>query len=408
MGSVSLLLQRLLVPLLLFGALVASNSRTDFDRDREFIRNGAGDIISYVSIAEAAPGFPAERMPFHHAQRWPLPYALGLLHHATGVPVYALFRGATLAMQLAILILLTLAFSDLKLTLAQSDLLSAVLILNPYAFRYYLTLPGMINDVGFALGLTVLSLGMLRRQAVLVLLGIALAALSRQTAILLAPAAVLGWFAIEKPLRRQAWVWILAFLAPLLIYGLTSFVARRFGAPSVNLSTMTGLFSWLRTQFSWIALIEFLVRWSIPFWASGALLLASVFAHRIRFPARQAIGLLALWALVQVQPLLGGPEVTGQSVARLGVLGLVPWVLCLGVFFREHRLFEKPGRDSLALGALLAVGSIHHTYAYNGSLSSEKAGSFALLQAAVALLIGILAYRGILSEARANSRAPLC
>lgn len=393
-------LKRYGVSLLLFLGLIASNSWTQYDRDRQFIQESAGDIINYVTIAEAAPGLPQVKMAFHHAQRWPLSYGLGLLQRLIPVPIYTLFRGCVIFMDLWVIFLFTLSLSRLGLNRSQCYLLVSMLIFNPYVFRYYLCLPGVINDVGFVLGLSLICWSLISSRSALILLGLLIAACSRQTALFLVVPIFFWWLWVERerfPSRRVPLIqWSLAISIPFMIYFLTSFVAHSFGLQSQNLSTLTGLFTWIKSEFSLKVLIEFILRWSIPYWIPILFLvgcLLSLFGGRGRFKVnREFFGLLLFWPILGSQPFLGGPSVTGQSGARLGALALVPFILAIGVFIRDFRLFETPREESIVIGALIALSSMHHIYSYNGSFSSEKAFEFALLQCVVAVVVGIVVF----------------
>jgi hypothetical protein len=56
----------------------------------------ADDIQSYMSIARSAPALPGEPLPFHHAQRLAIPYAIGLVTKAVPLSHQVWFTLVTL------------------------------------------------------------------------------------------------------------------------------------------------------------------------------------------------------------------------------------------------------------------------------------------------------------------------
>jgi hypothetical protein len=54
----------------------------------------ATDAYSYLTMASAAPGFSAEQVPFHFAQRWVAHYLIGTFANVFGVDVYVVYASA--------------------------------------------------------------------------------------------------------------------------------------------------------------------------------------------------------------------------------------------------------------------------------------------------------------------------
>lgn len=362
--------------------LVATNSYTTLERDSEFLIQNAGDALNYLEIARAAPGLPETSLPYHHAQRLAVPYAIGLVHEATGVDLYLLFRVAAAAFSLVALGFFIASLRHLRVPSFASLALALAFLLNPYAFRYFLTLPGVINDIAFAAALSALLYYQLRRRHAAALLCLALAALCRQTAIFLVPALLIGRAAILPTIA-----------IPALIYLGTSALARGFSAPSVNLSTVTGLFTWLVDSFSIRALGEFLLRAILPLSIPLATILGAIWGSR-KFPT-PPFGWLVLVAIsVCAQPILGGPVVTAQSVARLDALALAPLLLAAGVALREAGTWfpePRPWERAIWIAAVVAA-SFHHIYSASGQFDSSGAARFALLTAASAGVCGLLVF----------------
>ena len=382
--------QRLLLFALL--ALVAiSSNQLNYQTDHERIVTGAGDILSYFAMSEAAPGVVAVPVPYHHAQRIFLPYVLGMASHTTGVSIpttYLLAGSLLLALAFWFFIRCCELFGMREET---AFLISLAVLFNPYVFRHYFMFNGYINDIGFLAGLSASLFGLLARRRGILLGGILLASLSRQTTLVLLPA----YFALEYVLNHsRGWrisVFTLSYLAlPILIYLGTSYIASRTGLPSETDMAFLGLLYWIHSDFSAWRLAEFTIRGVIPF----AFALALLFGCRITIPRERdrqlvVVGLLALIVPICAQPFLGGPDWTLNSIARLNSLAVFPVFLLVGMWIDPyvHRL--RPQIAS-TLGGLIVLGSVHHIYTFQGEFSAENNKWFAAVHFSAAFATALI------------------
>jgi len=382
--------QRLLLFALL--ALVAiSSNQLNYQTDHQRIVTGAGDILSYFAMSEAAPGLVAVPVPYHHAQRIFLPYVLGMVSHTTGVSIpmaYLLAGSLLLALAFWFFIRCCELFGMREET---AFLISLAVLFNPYVFRHYFMFNGYINDIGFLAGLSASLFGLLARRRGILLGGILLASLSRQTTLVLLPAYIALEYALNHSRGWRISVFTLSYLAlPILIYLGTSYIASRTGLHSETDMAFLGLLYWIRSDFSVWRLAEFTIRGVIPF----AFALALLFGCRITIPRerdRQLVvaGLLALIVPICVQPFLGGPDWTLNSIARLNSLAIFPVFLLVGMWIDPyvHRLNPQ---IASALGGLIVLGSVHHIYTFSGAFSAEKNIWFALVHFSAAFATALV------------------
>ncbi len=379
---------------LLFALLVLvaiSSNQLNYQTDHDQIVTGAGDILSYFAMSEAAPGLITVPVPYHHAQRIFLPYILGMASHATGVsiPTVYLVAGS---------LLLALAFwffirccELLGMREGTVFLVSVAVLFNPYVFRHYFMFKGFINDIGFLAGLSASLFGLLARSRWILLIGILLASLSRQTTLVILPAIIALEYALNHTRGWRISVFTLSYLVlPILIYLGTSYIASRTGLPSETSMAFLGLLYWIHSDFSAVRLAEFTIRGVIPF----AFALALLFGCRITIPRerdRQFIvaGLLALIAPICVQPFLGGPDWTLNSIARLNSLAVFPVFLLVGMWIDPYIYRLRP-QIAITLGGLIVLGSIHHIYTFPGEFSAEKNKWFAAVHFSAALATALV------------------
>lgn len=382
--------QRLLLFALLVLVAISSN-QLNYQTDHEQIVAGAGDILSYFAMSEAAPGLVAVPVPYHHAQRIFLPYVLGMASHTTGVSI-------PLAYMVAGSLLLALAFwffirccELLGMREETVFLISLAVLFNPYVFRHYFMFNGYINDIGFLAGLSASLFGLLARRRGTLLGGILLASLSRQTTLIILPAFIALEYALNHSRGWRSSVFTLSYLAlPILIYLGTSYIASRTGLPSETEMAFLGLLYWVSSDFSAGRLVEFTIRGVIPF----AFALALLFGCRITIPRerdRQLVvaGLLALIVPICAQPFLGGPDWTLNSIARLNSLAVFPVFLLVGMWINPyvHRLSPQ---IAIALGGLIVLGSVHHIYTFPGAFSAEKNKWFAAVHFSAAIATALV------------------
>ncbi|MBI4887722.1 MAG: hypothetical protein HY824_11565 [Acidobacteria bacterium] len=357
-----------------------------------------GDSYSYLRIAEAAPGVPAEPVFFHYAQRVTLPYLIGLVHEATGLPLHALFQLSAVLIVVAILVVFARVLERLAVDGAAAALALSTFVLNPWAVRAYLTYPEMVTDLGFVLGLAVLLHGLANERLATLLAGQLIASLGRQTGLLLVPLAVLWVWQVWGRRSRLAACGAVAGIAA-GVYAATAALAAGFSYPSENAAHVTELLPWLGTRFDAALLASFLVRLVIAPAIPVLMMLASV--HRWRpVPGRRRLvailcaGSVAIW----LQPLLAGPDLTVGNGPRLTALGLLPVCAAAGIVLGDTLAAPAPGsRRFFALLALLALASMHHVYVFSQTPTEMQRALFAATYSIACL--------GILVVTRAGMRA---
>ncbi|MBR0671745.1 hypothetical protein [Neoroseomonas soli] len=382
--------QRLLLFALLVLVAISSN-QLNYQTDHEQIVIGAGDILSYFAMSEAAPGLVTVPVPYHHAQRIFLPYLLGIVSDVTGlsIPMTYLVAGS---------LLLALAFwffvrccELLGMREETVFIVSMAVLFNPYLFRHYFMFNGYINDIGFLAGLSASLFGLFAGRRGIMLAGIVLASLSRQTTLVILPAYILLEYALNYSRGWRINIFTLSYLTlPILIYIGTSFIASHTGLPSETDMALLGLLYWIRSDFSIGRFLDFTIRGVIPFAFAFALLLGCrVTVPRERDRLLVVAGLLALIVPICAQPFLGGPDWTLNSIARLNALAAFPVFLLVGMSIDSYMNRLSPQIAS-ALGALIVLGSVHHIYTFPGAFSAEKNKWFAVVHFSAAFATAVV------------------
>ncbi len=393
----------LLWALALCAGVAVTNRYTDYDADRELIGQAAGDSYSYFAIAESVPGLPHDTLAFHHSQSMALPYLVGVVHRVAPVSIHRAFQLTVFALEIAILLVCATLLAALSVRGSEAGVMLAMLALSPWAFRYYVTFPEMLNDLGFVLGLGVLLLGLFSGRIGTVVAGQLIASLSRQTGLLLVPFVCVWIWRDRQAWERHARSGRIATCAVVAacaagVYAATAAIAAPFSAPSENRDHILGLASWLTHDIDLAVLEAFALRMVAPVAIPFAFLAGLIRYPKVAAPDDGRIGLLIFGSVCcWVQPILAGPGITGGNAERLVSLGLVPLVLALAVRIRDVgglRIAASTPRCA-AMIAVLGAGSLHHVYTSQMlTHPGTRTGFAALYAVACAGLFSLVFWRG--------------
>jgi hypothetical protein len=153
-------------------------------------------------IARAAPSFPDEHMLRPYAERFSAHWLVGVAGDVTGVGLHPLYRIAELVVLGLVLAVVGMALARVHLDTSGKVLALGVLAASAYPVHYLLAAPGMLSDGVFLLGLALCLLGFARGSFALVLGGLLVGVLGRQTAVPVAFAAAV--WAAHAPAWRHA------------------------------------------------------------------------------------------------------------------------------------------------------------------------------------------------------------
>lgn len=350
-----------LVLFLLFLLLLATNRHYSFE---ESLKMGQTDVRDYLTLSKEPPA-RWKSIPFYHAQRFVVPYGLGLFSKGTGLPLEWAFR---LAVALCLFSILLILFQLLtKMGISKNTKWAALLLLlfNPYFFRFYLAYPALVTDVVFILGLTLLLLGLGTGNGGALFIGAAVAGLGRQSALLLLPP-FLFWIWKGRPwrcepFRRKALFSLLVSAEVVAIYFLTAFWVEGspWGLKNFTLISQN-LLGWTHEKAAFQILLKFFVRGIFPLLfpllAAGALL-----KERNLEKLPKEFFLLLIFFLFLSGQILSAGLTLAEGHLRFVLHGLVPLILAFALLLEASGLGQRrlgPGAGVMALP--LFLGSLHH------------------------------------------------
>lgn len=354
----------------IFFFLIITNSEYSFEDDITDV--AAGDTYSYKSISENAPGFPTSDMTYQHAQRFIIPYLLGNISHIFEIKIYNVYRYANLVLIGGILILVFAIFQTLRFSNEAYYVGLSLIVFNPYIFRLHLAFPGLVTDIGFMFGLSLICFSLLRTKIKGLLLGSFVMIISRQTGLLALPG-ILGWLYFSDLwkcviLKKKALIVIGLLCINIFVYLLQIHVAEGFSKESHNIEYVTGILDWFLNHFNIQELFVFLIQGSIPYLMIVALVVG--FGKMI---AWKSINYKQIWLwlifplFICAQPYLGGPGMTGGNVTRLEAISFIPLIVGIICELDKQKVFcAVSKRVVFVVVCLIILASFHHLFAGYG------------------------------------------
>ena len=281
------------------------------------IHGGYADIIDYIAVANVSDigglyDFSLNHA-FHRIERWPVHYLMGYLSRVANIDVWMMERTAVVFGMLvgALLIANLKSFSVWK-----KIVFHALFIFSPYAFRQYYSAPGMLSDCYFYVAVLGVAVGMWNRQYALLTFALVISCFMRQTSILLLPMILIYGYVFKikrSDIVVATGIGLLAFLS---MKYLNSIVFNMGANTSYVFTHTLGLFYWLFSAPNAIEFLDFIGRYVLM------ILSLSPLIFLIPIVGKRNLVFIAFFFMMHIQPLLGGPEITGNNIDRLSIYGL--------------------------------------------------------------------------------------
>jgi hypothetical protein len=348
----------------------------------------AHDEADYRAIATAAPGLPTTKLQVQHAQRFAPHYVIGLLGHVFDLNV--VYSVAAILLAICACVLLAVVLGRIGASRPVFAVCMAVFVLNTYSLRYYGLAPGELSDLLLDAAVLLTILGLLDHHYWVVVLGIAIGTVARQTAVPVAVAVALWllldpkWRDVEPSQRVLRAGGVLAVSAGL--YAVVVAVSAPFSAqttPSFSHFTLLADLEALPSGLGQLG--QHFLRTVNALLSVGALLVVGlILRHRdhprtsLPFPFW---GCLLIAAAIILQPAVFSPQYAAHNETRLAVMGLGALVCSLAYVLRDVRGLT-PALAAVIV-AVLAVASFHHLYTIVGTTNATQTVVLQVVAAAV-------------------------
>ena len=281
------------------------------------IENGFADVGSYINIASSKDleslYILSAKFPWQHLERWVPHTLIGEISRIFKINLWSTYK----AFNLLCICLSIILINSLKCSHLNRMAYFSLLILNPYTFRYFAGAPGMISDSIFFVSLIAFCVALFNKNFFLLYLAIIFACISRQTGALLLPILFLTYF-YDKSMLKVVVIGIFIGFICLLVTKLSSLYIFKPVEQGYLLDVTLGIFFWIAHKFNMNELVNFLGRYILMLFSISPILIL-VKNQKID---RLAIFGILFFIIMQSQPILGGPYITGSNIDRLAILGL--------------------------------------------------------------------------------------
>lgn len=303
---------------------------------------GAADGETYMRIAESSPNFSTNIEPFHKAQRFTIPYIIGIISSITGLGEYFLFRFFTITIFLLNLYFLLKIFKKMEVTKYLQIFLFSLLIFNPYILRYFLSLPTLINDLTFIFAGTLLLFSLLEKKKIFFFISIFLATISRQNVIFILFGLILSKLIFRKKFYISFFELSIALIIYYLTHSINNYYATTVGGENYayDIKLRFGIFFSDYSLKDLIFFSAFPIVNILPFFLYPLFLKSTL--NKVDFK-NDIIIFFSFLVLIQIIFIayIAGPIITGKNIIRLINLSYPFLIIIVIKIFEEKNTIDK-------------------------------------------------------------------
>ena len=322
---------------------------------------GAADGETYMRIAESSPNFSTDNEPFHKAQRFTIPYIIGIISSITTLGEYFLFRFFTITIFLFNLYFLLKIFKKMEVTKYFQIFLFSLIIFNPYILRYFLSLPTLINDLTFIFAGTLLLFSLLEKKKLFFFISIFLATISRQNVILILFGLILNKLIFKKKFHVTFFDLSIALIIYYLTHSVNNYYATAVGGENYayDIKVRFGIFFSDYSLKDLLFFTAFPIINFLPFFLFPLFLKSTL--SKIDYK-NDTIIFFSILVFIQIIFIayIPGPEITGKNIIRLINLSYPFLIFTIIKTFQENNTINN---IKIFIGILFFIlWSAHPTY----------------------------------------------
>ena len=116
---------------------------------------GGWDGRSYINISNSFPNITDFKTPIIHSERFFFYYIFGFISKLLSLDIYNVYRFFVFTILILINAFILLIFKSKNIDINSTLIFLTLINLNPYISRFYISIPTVLNDLIFILGLTI-------------------------------------------------------------------------------------------------------------------------------------------------------------------------------------------------------------------------------------------------------------
>lgn len=312
--------KKLFVLYIIFSVLfiLFTNNYYNFEQTLMIRQN---DGLSYMNIAKSSYKFSEETLHYHHAQRFYIPYLIGIIGNSLKIDNYSVFQIFIYLSIVSIIILHCYIVFESKCDFKTAIIISSLVLFNPYLLRYFLSVPTMVNDAFFLLGLYIFCYGIFKNNY-LIILGTIITLISRQTGLFVFLCCILLLYQ-DRKFREILYISILI----IIIFSLSNFYAKNTSTIGFNFKHLWGIFSSIAEKD-----LIYTIKWLLlPLYGYLPIIVYSIFRRKflnIKFSLERMLLIFLFISTIGVS-VLAGPDMASRNIIRHTVIVLP----VLAIFF---------------------------------------------------------------------------
>lgn len=305
----------------------------------EVFLNGASDGRDYFSISIYAPEFSND-LAGHKSWRFFYPFLIGLINKNFEFDIFQIYQVTSILIIIHFIYLLNKDFFINKNFIANLIFVAGV-IFNPYFFRYFVSLPLLINDLIFIYGTIYLILFLKKEKTIYLMIGLTVICFARQES-----AFFIITMIICKIIFKKYSVFSFTHINLGILITITIFSINTFYSINSSFSGFSGgysdggrfaLFSFNFTLLEFGKFISYLI---FPFTLIIIIIIFNIkkFTQNIilKFKNEKIIFLFILIIFILAPAIIAGPEISGKNILRLSNLPI------LFISYLTSLLIQKP------------------------------------------------------------------
>lgn len=308
-----------------------------FSLEQVFL-NGGNDGKDYFSISNYAPEFSKD-LAGHKSWRFLYPFLLGIISKMFNFDIFLVYQLTTILIIINFIYLINKGFF-IDNNFFENFIFISCIVFNPYFFRYFISLPLLINDLIFIYGTVYLILFLKKEKLFYLIIGLIIICFARQESIFFIISMI-----ICKIIFKKSSIFSYKHLGISLFITTLSFSLNSYYSINSSLSDFGGYsdggrFALFNFNYTLVEFLIFILYLLFPFLL---IIIVIFFNHKkffenliLKFKDEKIIFIFILSLLILTPAIIAGPEISGKNILRLSNLAI------LFITYLTYLLVGKP------------------------------------------------------------------
>lgn len=316
-----------------------------FSLEQVFL-NGGRDGEDYFSISNYAPEFSKD-LPAHKSWRFLYPFFLGIISKKFNFDIFLVYQLTTI---LIIINFIYLINKDIFIdnNFFENFIFVSCILFNPYFFRYFISLPLLLNDLIFIYGSLYLILFLKKEKLFYLIIGLTIICFARQESIFFIISMIICKIIFKKLSIFSYKHLCIGLFITTLTFSLNNYYSinsslldlKSFSDGGRNSFSDGGRFALFNFNYSIVEFLIFVLYLFFPF----LLIIVIIFFNykkffknlTLKFKDEKIIFIFILSLLILTPAIIAGPEISGKNILRLSNLAI------LFITYLTYLLIGKP------------------------------------------------------------------